>query len=208
MRNETTAPLAAIEVAGDTRQAFLLKAVLAGAAASGVGLVGPTVRRALAAGEMGDVDVLNFALTLEHLETAFYRVGRTLDLRDEVAATARRFGREEAEHVAALTATIEQLGGKPAAAPRFRFPVRDEASFLRLATTLEDTGVSAYNGAAPAIRSKEVLAAAGSIVQVEARHAAVIRLLRGKDPAPRGFDVASEKDAVVRAITPLIRSGA
>ncbi|EHN09331.1 hypothetical protein PAI11_38780 [Patulibacter medicamentivorans] len=201
-------PLDAIEVRGDTRQAFLLKATLATGALYGAGLVGPTVRRALAAGEMGDVDILNFALTLEFLEADFYRVGRKLSLSDEVAAAAKRFGREEAEHVTALKATIEKLGGTPVASPRFSFPLRDEASFLKLASKLEDTGVSAYNGAAPAIESKEVLGAAGSIVQVEARHAAVIRLLRGKDPAPQAFDVASRKDVVVKAITPLIRAGA
>ena len=87
-------------------------------------------------------------------------------------------------------ATIKQLGGKPVAAPGVDFgkAFANEESFLELAQTFEDTGVSAYNGAAPEIESTEVLAAAGSIVQVEARHAAAIRLLRGENPAPMGFD--------------------
>ncbi|MGE4428426.1 MAG: ferritin-like domain-containing protein [Solirubrobacteraceae bacterium] len=200
------ARLDAIDVTGDTRQAFILKAALATGAAYGAALLGPSLQRAFAQSGMSDVDVLNFALTLEYLEADFYRVGRKLELKGDVAAAAKTFGREEAEHVGALKATIEKLGGKPVASPKFRFPMTDQASFLKLANQLEDTGVSAYNGAATSISSKEVLAAAGSIVQIEARHAAVIRLLRSKPPAPQAFDTASDKAAVEQAITPLIAS--
>lgn len=199
--------IGAIEVHGDTRQAFLLKATLATSAVYGSMLVGPAVRRALAqAGGMGDVDVLNYALTLEHLEADFYRVGRKLSLSSDAAAVAKRFGAEESAHVEALRTTIRDLGGKPVASPKFTFPMRNERTFLALANTLEDTGVSAYNGAAPRIESREVLAAAGSIVQVEARHAAAIRVMRGRRPAPNDFDEALGEDQVVEAITPLIRS--
>ena len=89
---------------------------------------------------------------------------------------AKDFGDAEQQHVEALRGTIRKLGGKPVASPAFTFPMTGEKSFLKLAQTLEDTGVSAYNGAGPMIRNKDVLAAAGSIVQIEARHAAVIRL--------------------------------
>jgi hypothetical protein len=76
-----------------------------------------------------------------------------------------------------------------------------EWRFLTLAQTLEDTGVSAYNGAAPRIRSGEVLAAAGGI---EARHAALIRLARGEDPAPAAFDAALDQQNVLDAVKPFI----
>jgi hypothetical protein len=82
----------------------------------------------------------------------------------------------------------------------------NERTFLKLAMTLEDTGVSAYNGAAPQIRSSEVLAAAGSIMQVEARHAALIRLRRGETPAPSAFDPAVDRQNVLDAVTPFLRS--
>lgn len=210
MSDQTHPPvpaLDAIEVHGDTRQAFLVKATLATAAVYGSTLVGPAVRRAFAqSGAMSDVDVLNYALTLEYLEADFYRVGRKLPLHGDAAKVAKRFGAEEAAHVDALRATIRDLGGKPVASPKFTFPMRNQRTFLALANTLEDTGVSAYNGAAPTIESKEVLAAAGSIVQVEARHAAAIRVMRGRQPAPRDFDRALGEDQVVKAITPLIRS--
>ena len=71
---------------------------------------------------------------------------------------------------------------------------------------LEDTGVSAYNGAATLIKSVDVLAAAGGIVQIEARHAALIRLARGKSPAPLAFDKASEMASVLNAVKPFIKA--
>ena len=106
----------------------------------------------------------------------------------------------------ALTQTITDLGGTPAELPTFTFPLEDEASFLELAQTLEDTGVSAYNGAGPLIESKDVLAAAGSIVQVEARHAAAIRVARDEAPAPTAFDETLDMQAVLDAVQPFIKA--
>jgi hypothetical protein len=106
--------------------------------------------------------------------------------------------------VDALTETIKKLGGKPVKAPGVKFPFKDQKSFLKLAQVFEDTGVSAYNGAAPMISSKEVLGAAGSIVQVEARHAAAIRLLNGDDPAPAAFDPTLSQKQVLNAVKPFI----
>ena len=116
---------------------------------------------------MGDVEILNFARTLEYLEADFYKQAQKLDLDETASAYAQEFGAHEQAHVEALTQTITDLGGTPAELPTFTFPLEDQASFLELAQTLEDTGVSAYNGAGPSIESKDVLAAAGSIVQVE-----------------------------------------
>ena len=202
--SDTNPELATVEVEGITRQALLLRGALAAGAVYGAGMVTPFVRSALAQdSKTSDVEVLNFALTLEYLEADFYRTGLK-HLSGDVRTMAKLFGEQEAEHVAALRQTITKLGGKPATKPTFTFGVGDQKSFLKLAKTLEDTGVSAYNGAAPAIKSKDVLAAAGSIVQVEARHAAVIRQLTGAQPAPHAFDPALDKDAVLKAVQPLI----
>jgi hypothetical protein len=167
--------LAACEVHGMTRASFILRGTLAAGAVYGVGSVAPFVSQALAASGGGDADILNFALTLEYLEADFYSVkGRQVGLSGQAKAYARQFGAEEQAHVSALTAAIKQLGGTPVKKPRFVFPATDETSFLALASVLENTGVGAYNGAAPSLQSKQVLASAGSIVQIEARHAAAI----------------------------------
>jgi rubrerythrin len=196
--------LGAVEIHGMTRGSFILKGALAAGAVYGAGAISPFVQQAFAQGEMGDIDILNFALTLELLEADFYRKGIASSLSAETMKLAELFGEQEQDHVDALTKTIGDLGGTPVESPTFKFPFTDEASFLELAQTLEDTGVSAYNGAAPAIESKEVLGAAGSIVQIEARHAAAIRLLRKQTPAPGAFDEALEKQAVLDAVKPLI----
>jgi hypothetical protein len=199
--------LAATEVGGLTRSAFLLRAAIATAGISGLGAVAPFVSEAIAAGSMTDVEILNFALTLEYLESDFYNVkAAELSLGSQARSYAKQFGEQEQDHVEALTKAIKELGGTPVAKPSFNFPVRNEQSFLQLASTFENLGVGAYNGAAPMITEKPILAAAGSIVQVEARHAAAINLLIGKSPTPTGaFDEPKSKSQVLEAAKPYIR---
>jgi serine-rich repeat adhesion-like glycoprotein len=201
--------LAAVQIedeSGDlSRSDVILKGALAAGAVYGVGMIAPFVKKALAMSEGGDVGILNFALTLEYLESTFYeeakkRAGASGELKSLVNLLAE----DEKQHVEALTATIKQLKGKPVAEPKFSFDYSGTGGFLKLAQTFEDTGVSAYNGAAPSIKSKEVLAAAGSIVQVEARHAAAIRLQNGTEPAPDAFDPSLEEAQVLKAVEPFI----
>lgn len=204
-RSMPAAPaLAGVEVHGMTRSAFILRGTLAAGAVYGLGAVMPFVGEALVQSGGGDIGIVNYALTLEYLETAFYQRAPK-GLSGDVASYVKQFGEEESQHVAALTATVKQLGGRPAPKPTFSFPGGDESAFLKLAQTLEDTGVGAYNGAAPQIQSKEVLAAAGSIVQVEARHAAIIRVQRSQEPAPLAFDKPLTQAAVQAAVRPLLQ---
>ncbi len=200
--------LTGFEVHGITRSSFILRGALAAGAVYGTSAVAPFVSQALADGGGGDVAILNFALTLEYLESDFYEVkGRQVGLSGQAKAYAKQFGAEEGEHVVALTAAIKQLGGVPVKKPTFVFPPTDERSFLALASVLENTGVGAYNGAAPSIKSKQVLASAGSIVQIEARHAAAIDLLIGKSPTPnQGFDKPLTEKQVLAAAGPLIKA--
>jgi hypothetical protein len=207
-QQELTNPeLADIEVHGVTRASFMVRGALAAGAVYGTSMVAPFVSQALAAGGGGDVEILNFALTLEYLESAFYNEkGKQVGLSGQAKTYASDFGGQEAEHVAALSAAVKQLGGTPVAKPTFVFPVSNPSSFLALASTLENTGVGAYNGAAPKISSKQVLAEAGSIVQIEARHAAAINLLINKTPTPNGgFDKPLTETQVLAAVKPLIK---
>jgi rubrerythrin len=205
-----TPELAAVEVGGMSRSAFLVRGALATGALVGGGAVSPFVRRAMAQEMGGDVDVLNFALTLEYLEATFYSraISKGRHMSGETVRLAREIRDNEMAHVGALRETIKQLGATPVKAPTVGFGAvfTSDRAFLKLAQTLEDTGVSAYNGAAPQIRSRDVLAAAGSIVQVEARHAALIRLMRAEDPAPDAFDPSLDKQQVLMAVEPFVRA--
>lgn len=201
--------LAAVEVSGITRSSFMLRGALAAGSVYGFSAVTPFVSQALAetGGGGGDAEILNFALTLEYLESDFYNVrGKQVGLSGQAKSYATLFGEQEQDHVMALTAAIKQLGGTPVAKPTFVFPVSNESTFLALASVLENTGVGAYNGAAPSLKSKQVLASAGSIVQIEARHAAGINLLIGMSPTPnQGFDVPLSKTQVLAKAGPLIK---
>jgi rubrerythrin len=201
--------LAAIEIHGHgmTRSALLVRATIAAGAVYGASAVTPFVTRAMAQG--GDLEILNFALTLEYLEAAFYAqaLKDTPGLSSDVKKLAKEIRDNEDEHVDALKSTIEGAGGKAVKAPKVDFggAFKSEKSFLKLAQTFEDTGVSAYNGAAPQIEKVEILAAAGGIVQVEARHAALIRLSRGETPAPDAFDKTLETQEVLDAVGPFVK---
>jgi hypothetical protein len=189
-----------------SRSEVILKGALAAGAVYGAVMVGPFVGKALAMSGSNDVDILNFALTLEYLESTFYKEAKSrAKASGELKSLIELIGRDEDEHVGALTETIKKLGGKPVAEPKFDFPYSGTGGFLKLAQTFEDTGVSAYNGAAPQIKSKEVLEAAGSIVQIEARHAAAIRLQNGDEPAPVAFDPALSEAKVLKAVEPFIQ---
>jgi len=201
--------LATVEVSGSTRSSFLLRSTLAAGAAFGAASVTPFVRSAFAQGDTTDLDILNYALTLEYLESAFYEEGlKNAGLSGDAKEIATQLGQDESDHVDALTTAIKGAGGKPVAMPTFNFGMAtaSQGAFLKAAQTFEDTGVSAYNGAAPMIKSTEVLGSAGSIVQIEARHAALIRLLLENNPAPDAFDKSLEQAAVLKAVKPFIQA--
>ncbi|MFC5368348.1 ferritin-like domain-containing protein [Salinirubrum litoreum] len=161
-----------------------------------------------------DVDVLNYALTLEHLENAFYRDG--LDefadeelmmadvlspfgeaVRMDVPEFLQTVGAHEKAHVDALSATIEDLGGTPVMEAEYDFGYETASEFIATAKALENTGVSAYAGAAPAIVNNEILQAAAGIHSVEARHASFLNLVNDDSPFPAGVDEARSVAEVV-----------
>ena len=154
----------------------------------------------------GDVGILNYALTLEYLETAFYEdVVKSGLFKGSDLATIRKFGSEEAEHVKALTGFVKQLGGTPAPVPKTEFPLKNAKSVLELAATVENLGAAAYLGQAPNIKGASVLAAALSIHSVEGRHAAALNTLLGESIVPDGaFAKPADANEVLKSVEPFI----
>ena len=185
-----------------TRSSFLLRGALAAGAMYGAGAVGPYVTRALAQSGGGDIAVLNFALGLEQLEAAFLKFAlKNAKLTGPFKQLATLFAEQEAEHAAVIKEAVTMLGGKPAPAPKVKFSaVTDEKSFLAVGIKLEEAGIGAYNGAAPRLTTPDLITAAGGIVQVEARHAASLRMHAGQDPAPAAFDTPLSPAKVQAAV--------
>src|SRR4051794_25015674 len=154
----------------------------------------------------GDVGILNYALTLEYLETAFYAdVVKSGLFKGAELATIKKFGDEESQHVAALSAAVKQLGGKPAAQPKAEFPLKSAKSVLELAGTVENLGAAAYLGQAANIKSPEVLASALAIHSVEGRHAAALNTLLGESITPDGaFAKPADVKTVLKSVEPFI----
>ncbi len=157
--------------------------------------------------DLSDVDILNFALTLEHLEARMYSdMLATNILTGKEMQYFQSFGAHEAAHVDALTSALSAAGADPVAAQdSYNFPpFNNRGDILNFARTAEELGVGAYQGAAPAISNADYLAAAGSIVQVEARHAAVVRILIGAEPAPAAVTPSLTVDEVMQTVGPIL----
>jgi rubrerythrin len=153
----------------------------------------------------GDLEIVKYALTLEHLEVDFYaaviKSGVITDRK--LAQTAQEIHANEQEHVAALTEAVKNLGGKPVR-PRTSFDSVIKGGpkkVLQTAAAVENLGAAAYLGQAGRIKSKEILASALAIHTVEARHAAALNRAVGKTIVPDG---AFAKPASMAQVLPKV----
>ena len=200
---------------GDTRLSFLKKAGLAGGAVMGSGalMAALTPAGAMAASGKGrppasfgkgDIGILNYALTLEYLEAAFYNEAT----KNKVAKGAQESAflktttNDENAHVAFLK---KALGSKATAAPKVEFgDATSKAKWLPTAYALENTGVHAYSGQVLNISNPAYVAAAASILTIEARHASIAGLLvkpTEKEITPDGpFDTPFTAAEVLKAV--------
>ena len=196
---------------GTNRRSFLKYAGLVGVGASfGAGGVfnAPFAAANAPAVAKGDLDILNYALTLEYLESDFYQMGLSKGLLSgRELALITPIGDHEKEHVAAVTSTIKSLGGTPVTKPKITYPAGTFASrdsFLKTASMFEELGVKAYHGQVPLIQSGDILGAAASIAGVESRHAAVIASLINGNPSPSHIEEHVNMATVLAAVKPLI----
>jgi rubrerythrin len=158
------------------------------------------------ASSTGDLGILNYALTLEYLETEFYsKVVAAGLFKGKVGSLIMDFGRQEVTHVEALKGAVEKLGGTPAVKPEGKFPITSATQVAELAYTVENLGAAAYLGQAANIQNPEVLASALAIHTVEARHAATLGTLVKKSVTPQGaFATPADMSTVLAAIKPFL----
>lgn len=214
-----------------SRRGFLTRSALAGGAllalggGAGVALADEHVTEPPAAAfddvDGTDVDVLNYALSLEHLERSLYAAGLEAfdeeaflesdalsaydeDTREAVYGYVGTMAEHETQHVSVLGQAVELLGGEPAAPAEYDFAFETVGEFLSLAAVIENTGVAAYAGAAPFVESPDLLSVALSIHSVEARHAAVLNSMTGSSPFPDAFDAASSQSEVMDAVSQFV----
>ncbi|HEY6523876.1 MAG TPA: ferritin-like domain-containing protein [Solirubrobacteraceae bacterium] len=202
---------AADAVAGDTRMSFLRKGAMGGAAALSGGAIlsalipgaagAKTVGAPPASFGKGDIGILNYALTLEYLESSFYNEAAasgkiTNKALKQFLATVQK---DENAHVKLLKGA---LGSKAVKKPKFDFQgiPSNPAKFAATAYVLENTGVHAYLGQAPNVSEAKVLLTAASIVTVEARHSGAIGLFLGKSIAPAPLDTGWTAAKVLAAV--------
>lgn len=155
----------------------------------------------------GDLGIVNYALTLEYLEAAFYAaVIKSGLFKGSQLELIKVFGSDEDAHVKALEATAKKLG-TPASKPKTQFPLDSADEVLKTAASVENLGAAAYLGQAPNIQSDEILAAALAIHTVEARHASTLNLALGKTITPDGaFAKPASMDEVLPQVQPFIVS--
>jgi len=185
----------------ETRASFLRKAGIgAGVVLGGGALLGALPSMAGAQVAKSDVAILNYALTLEYLEAAFYAEAVSKGrFSGNVGKFAKIVSAHENAHVAFLKGA---LGSAAVAKPKFDFKgtTTDLAKFKATAQVLEDTGVAAYLGQVGRIKSPKILAAAGSILPIEARHAGWIRDINGVSGAPKAFEAPKTMSQILAAV--------
>ena len=196
------------------------------AALLGAGAIASILARAQSTGSTtNDINVLNFALRLENLESAFYQQGLAKfapkDFQSSVTvqsiggtkiganlyAYIGAIAQNEQDHVTKLIQTIVTLGGTPQPVDCYSFGITTADSFLQIAQVLENTGVMAYDGAIATIQTPALQTLAATIATVEARHAAYLNLLNLTLPFPNPFDTTQTVAQILSAAGQFLTTG-
>lgn len=194
-----------------------MRSAIISTAFAAAALAAPVVERQAAKGGPNDGVILNYALTLEHLENAFYKEALDKFSQADFAAAGldnvfytnlKTISSDEATHVEFLSGALTKAGVKPVVPNTYSFGFNDIPTFLTIANVLEGVGISAYLGAAQFIADATYLTAAGSILTVEARHSAYLRSKninpQQLSPFPAPFDIPLDFNEVVTLAAPFI----
>jgi hypothetical protein len=153
-----------------------------------------------------DSGVLNYAYALEQLEASFYATALNNPASDYTAEQVLALGGINCHEIVHRAFLLAALGDEAIPSLEFDFSSAVDfgsvSSVLALAKTLEDTGVGAYNGAGQLLTNPDFLVLAGKIVSVEARHAAIIRLLIDPKSASFGGDDVVDSNGLDQALDP------
>ena len=213
----------------ESRRSFLRRSAAAGAGTLALAFAGSNAALAnsnqsgddVNVDDATDVEVLQFALTLEHLENAFYRdVGGSFSksdymsakflegfgsrVRKDVVENFQDIGEHERVHVVTLENVLEELGADPVSEANYDFGVDSVDDFVEVARILENTGVSAYTGSIGDVESTPLKTAGATIATVEARHASYLNFLTGEDPFPAAFDDPKSRKTILDAASGFI----
>ena len=188
-----TAAIAAYEA---TRRDAVRRGLTAAGAVLGAALVPAllSARQAFAAGGQDDAGILASAIRLENTAVAAYAAAVNSGvLTPQFRRTAALFGRQEAEHAAALTAALASLGGTPPAGTDAKLlaplkSARSQQQVVRFAIELETMAVAAYYDAAKKLRQAHLLQTSAQIMSNEGQHLVVLRQALAKDPVPNAFE--------------------
>ena len=156
---------------------------------------------------LGDAAILSVAYQLELLEGNFYAAGvdSGLFVDDFSVSQLAAIRDHEFAHADAIAGVLNTLGA-PIPEPALVFPpdaTADAATFLTYAATLEPVGIGAYQGAAPALVDKNILASAISIHNAECQHWNAIKILQGIVPPNNvAFEEALPLQTVLDAAAP------
>ncbi len=194
--------------AGRITRAQLLRAAGAGAVGAGaLALPGSAVARPARKGTNpltpGDREAVKFLISLEDVQLAVYRHAATISLSVPVARFAAQALARETAHRAALAVIERTRDVVPNRPNLYVFNANDDATFLALASRVEEAAVSGYNGVIVLLEQPAGLAnVLAAIAADEAMHAGAVRVLAGLDPVTHSFD-----DPIKRAdILPVIAS--
>ena len=208
MTEPALSPEAALDDEGTTRAAFLARAALVTGAVLGAGAAGPLVRSALAQEARGDLDILNFLLSMHRIELGLYEQAQreVTDASREVDRLIDTFVDHEREHVRVMERLVRLLGGRVAEPPALDFGsrLRTERSFMLLAMEIEDVVLQAGQDAAREVTSKDALAEVAKVLQIEARHSTALATRIGKPAVPTAFEGTLSRDQARQELRPFV----